>query len=269
MEANWTIPDILPWSIPIDTRKSWDQRIPYYVRIRNHFAALIDSGALASGAKLPPERILQDQFKVTRNTIRQALIQMETEGLASRERRRGWFISPPRITYDPTTNASFTESVERQGRTPGTEVLSKERIVAGACEASNLGCTEGDPVFLVRRLRSVDERVVLIEHLYVNAAHCPDLLDFPLDSSLTQFMSEHYGIIECRTRVTMRPTAMPNSQAQALGVAVGMPSLCISREIRDQFNRIIEFDQEFWRHDALEINVDLQQPSSDRWDEAP
>jgi DNA-binding GntR family transcriptional regulator len=57
----------------------------------------------------------------------------------------------------------------------------------------------------------------------------------------------------------MRPTAMPKSQAQALGVAAGMPSLCISREIRDQFDRIIEFDQEFWRHDALEINVDLHQ----------
>jgi DNA-binding GntR family transcriptional regulator len=252
----------MPWSIPIDTRKSWDQRIPYYVRIRNHFAALIDSGALASGAKLPPERILQDQFKVTRNTIRQALIQMETEGLAYRERRRGWFISPPRITYDPTTNASFTESVARQGRVPGTAVLSKERIVAGGWEAAKLGCNEGDPVFLIRRLRSVDERVVLIEHLYVNAAHCPDLLDFPLDSSLTQFMSEHYGIIECRTRVSMRPTAMPESQAQALGVAVGMPSLCISREIRDQHDRIIEFDQEYWRHDALDIIVDLQQPHS-------
>ena len=110
MEYDWTIPETQPWSIPIDTRKSWDQRIPYYVRIRNHFAGLIDTGALAPGAKLPPERILQDQFRVTRNTIRQALIQMETEGLAYRERRRGWFISPPRITYDPTTNASFTNT---------------------------------------------------------------------------------------------------------------------------------------------------------------
>jgi len=262
MEDPWTIPETPLWSIPIEARKSWDQRIPYYIRIRDHFAGLIDTGTLAPGAKLPPERVLQDQFKVTRNTIRQALIQMETEGLAYRERRRGWFISPPRITYDPTTNASFTESVARQGRVPGTEVLSKERIAAGAWEAAKLGCGVGDPVFLVRRWRSVDGRVVLIEHLYVNAGHCPDLLEFPLDSSLTRFMSEHYGIIECRTQVSMRPTAMPKSQAQALGVAVGMPSLCISREIRDQFDRIIEFDQEFWRHDALEINVDLHQRHS-------
>ncbi len=258
MENDWTIPENQVWSIPIESRKSWDQRTPYYVRIRDHFAALIEAHALAPGAKLPPERVLQDQFKVTRNTIRQALIQMEIEGLAYRERRRGWFLSPPRITYDPTTNASFTESVARQGRIPGTEVLSKERIVAGAWEAANLGCSVGDPVFLVRRLRSVDGRVVLIEHLHVNVGHCPDLLEFPLDSSLTRFMSEHYGIIECRTQVSMRPTAMPKSEAQALGVAVGMPSLCISREIRDQFDRIIEFDQEFWRHDALEIKVDLQ-----------
>ena len=263
MKNDWSIPENSGWSIPIETRKLWDQRIPYYVRIRDHFVGLIDKGALAPGAKLPPERVLQDLFKVTRNTIRQALIQLEIEGLAYRERRRGWFISPPRIIYDPTSNASFSESVARQGRRPGTEVLSKERIAAGIWEATKLGCSVGDPLYLVRRLRSVDGRVVLIEHLYVIVERCPDLLDFPLDSSLTRFMSEHYGIVESRTRVSMRPTALPPSPAQALGVAVGVPSLCISREIRDQSDRIIEFDQEFWRHDALEIIVDLPGPDTD------
>ncbi len=45
-------------------------------------------------------------------------------------------------------------------------------------------------------------------------------------------------------------------QAQALQVAVGTPGLYLTRTTLDQFDNIIEFDQEFWRHDVLEVEVD-------------
>ncbi len=54
----------------------------------------------------------------------------------------------------------------------------------------------------------------------------------------------------------MRPTALNEVQAQALHVAVGTPGLYLTRTTLDQFDNIIEFDQEFWRHDILEVEVD-------------
>ncbi len=51
-----------------------------------------------------------DAFGITRMTIRQALFQLEAEGLIYRLNRRGWFVSPPRLCYDPTANMSFTEN---------------------------------------------------------------------------------------------------------------------------------------------------------------
>ncbi len=51
-----------------------------------------------------------DAFGITRMTIRQALFQLEAEGLIYRLNRRGWFVSPPRLRYDPTANLSFTEN---------------------------------------------------------------------------------------------------------------------------------------------------------------
>ncbi len=45
-------------------------------------------------------------------------------------------------------------------------------------------------------------------------------------------------------------------QAQALQVAVGTPGLYLTRTTLDQFDNIIEFDQQFWRHDVLEVEVD-------------
>ena len=53
----------------------------------------------------------------------------------------------------------------------------------------------------------------------------------------------------------MRPTALSEIPAKALGVAVGTPGLYLSRAILDQFNEVVEFDQEIWRHDAIDISV--------------
>ncbi|MCH8176643.1 MAG: winged helix-turn-helix transcriptional regulator, partial [Proteobacteria bacterium] len=51
------------------------------MRFRDHFASLIESGSLAPGTKLPPERALSDEFSINRVTVRQALSRMEAEGL--------------------------------------------------------------------------------------------------------------------------------------------------------------------------------------------
>ncbi len=216
---------------------------------------MIEAGALAPGAKLPPERALAEEFSITRVTVRQALIRMEAEGLIFREERRGWFVSPPRVRYDPTANTSFTESVTEQGRVAGTTVLSKHQVAASTWESTHLGCAVGDPIFVISRLRTVDGRAVLVEQIHVKAKRCPGLLDHPLDQSMTDLMSEKFGIIEHRAQINMRPTALSEIPAKALGVAVGTPSLYLARAILDQYNEVVEFDQEFWRHDALDICV--------------
>jgi DNA-binding GntR family transcriptional regulator len=216
---------------------------------------MIEAGTLAPGTKLPPERALAGEFSITRVTVRQALTRMEAEGLIFREDRRGWFVSPPRVRYDPTANTSFTESIAEQGRTAGTTILSKQQVAASQWESDQLGCAVGDSVFVVNRLRTVDGRAVLVEQIHVKAARCPGLLDYPLDRSLTGLMAERFGIVEHRTRINMRPAALSEFPAKALGVAAGTPSLYLSRTILDQFDEVVELDQEFWRHDAIEICV--------------
>ena len=255
MPKVWTIPDESIWSISDDVRRVWDRRVPYYLRVRDHFAALIERGALAFGAKLPPERALADDFSITRVTVRQALMRLEAEGLIFREERRGWFVSPPRVQYDPTANTSFTKSITDQGRVAGTTVLSKQQVAASQWECAHLGCAVGDAIYIISRLRTVDGRAVLVEQIHARAERCPGLLDYPLDQSMTAIMSEKFGIIEHRAQIVMRPTALSEFAAKALGVAVGTPSLYLSRTILDQFNEVVELDQEFWRHDAIEICV--------------
>ncbi len=72
---------------------------------------------------------------------------------------------------------------------------------------------------------------------------------------MTGLMSDKFGIIEHRTHINMRPMALSEIPAKALGVAAGTQSLYLSRTILDQSGEVVELDQEFWRHDAIDICV--------------
>ncbi len=81
------------------------------------------------------------------------------------------------------------------------------------------------------------------------------LLVCPLDQSMAGLMAEKFGIVDYRTQINMRPAALLDFPAKAIEVAVGTQSLCPSRTILDRFNEVVALDQEFWRHDAIEICV--------------
>lgn len=233
------------------------RKVPYYLQVRDHFASQIETAELRPNAKLPSERALSEAFGITRMTARQALLQLAAEGLIHRLDRRGWFVSPPRLQYDPTLNISFTENVVSQGRLPETVLLSQEQTIASTWDFNHLGVAAGEPVFLIRRMRLIDEQPVLVEHLHVNANRCPGLLRFSLEQSLTKLLEEHYGIVEHRSHVRVRPTALTASQAQPLQVAAGTPGLYLTRTTYDQHDNVVEFDQEFWRSDVLEVAIEV------------
>ncbi len=72
---------------------------------------------------------------------------------------------------------------------------------------------------------------------------------------MTELMAKEFNIIEHRAQINMRPAALSEESARALGVAAGTPGLYLSRTIVDQFNNVVELDEEFWRHDAIDICI--------------
>ncbi len=54
-----------------------------------------------------------------------------------------------------------------------------------------------------------------------------------------------------------RGGAMNESPTEAPGVTLSVPGFYLARTSFVQSNEVIEFDQEFWRHDVLEICVDV------------
>ncbi|MGH8434760.1 MAG: UTRA domain-containing protein [Pseudomonas sp.] len=217
----------------------------------------IEHGLLSSGSKLPAERKLSELFDTTRITLREALGQLEAQGLIYREERRGWFVSPPRLAYNPLVRSHFHAMVGEQGRQPATEVLSARLQPASAAICDLLELPALSSVVQIRRARRIDGRLVLYVEHYLNPAHFPEVLTFDLTRSLTELYAQQYEIFYGRVRFDMVPTALHVEAAAALKVTLGSPALCITRINRDQHGRLIDCDIEYWRHDAIHVSVEV------------
>lgn len=230
----------------------------HYLGLRDDIAGRITAGELRAGDRLPSERRLQDSLGMARGTIREGLFQLEAEGVIYRRDRSGWYVSPPPVIYDPTRWEGFISYVEAQGRTPATETLSADAIVADPLLAEVFSRPVGAPLFQIRRRRYVDGRAVLVERMVVDAALAPDLLRFSFDQSLTSILKQEYSLSVARNQVTMQPCALTGAEAEALRVKSGLPGLAVQRTSYDAQGRVVEFDHEYWRHDAVRISVDIR-----------
>lgn len=169
----------------------------------------IQHGEFDEDRRLPSERTLSQQFMTTRITLREALRQLEAQGVIYREVRRGWFIAPPRLVYNPLHHSHFREMAQAQGRHTSTELISAGLQPASSDVAHQLGITPGSEIICIRRLRHVDGRAVLYVENSLNPGYFPGLLEKDLTGSLTDLYQRDYGLHYGGVRFTVFPDHSP------------------------------------------------------------
>jgi GntR family transcriptional repressor for pyruvate dehydrogenase complex len=98
-----------------------------YRQIAEQIRALIEGGEYSVGSRLPPERDLARQMRVSRPSVREALIALEVEGLV--EVRIGSGIYVRRSTGSPAPAAGSESGVGP------FELIRARRVIEGECAA--------------------------------------------------------------------------------------------------------------------------------------
>ncbi|ANW26039.1 phosphonate utilization transcriptional regulator PhnR [Vibrio coralliilyticus] len=224
-----------------------------YVKIKDSIVEQIESGLLSPRQKLPAERKLAESFDTTRVTLREALSLLEAEGRIYREDRRGWFISPEPLKYDPTQTLNFTNMALAQNRSPQTELIAAKGILANKQAASLLGLQPFSDVYKVDRVRYLEDRPVVFVTNYIRPELFPNLLDFDLSKSLTDIYRDHFGMVYQKIRYRISTSSLLGDTAQALRATSGTPAMVVERINYNQHGELIDCDIEYWRHDAISI----------------
>ena len=146
-----------------------------YVRVRDYLRS-VATHELAVGQPIPSERLLCEQFGVSRMTIRQAVDALVVEGLLVREQGRGTFVAPSKLDLQVRL-ASFGEEMARRGMTPSSKVLAAEVVSATPDVADALEILPGERVYSLYRVRLADGEPMAVEQSWLPCALLPGLFD--------------------------------------------------------------------------------------------
>src|SRR5215471_16417822 len=100
-----------------------DAPTPIYLQIAESIGSLLASGALPPGYILPPERVLCEQFGISRMTLRQAMSLLDGEGLIDSRRGLGTVVTHSRVRKQNQELHSFSEEIRARGGRPESRLI--------------------------------------------------------------------------------------------------------------------------------------------------
>jgi len=107
---------------------------------------------LLPGDMLPSENELCQAYGISRTTVRQALRELEAQGLIVRKRGIGTFIQEQKVSRRLGNLYSFSDEIKKLGMTPSSKVLSY-RLVSRSDFKSAAMDFESERLIEVQRLR--------------------------------------------------------------------------------------------------------------------
>ena len=96
-----------------------NSHIPYFAQVIDILRDRIDSGIWLAGTQIPGEPELCKMFDVSRTVIRQALAELDHDGLIVRKKGKGTFVAEPKIGESLVQRLTgFYEDMVERGLTP-------------------------------------------------------------------------------------------------------------------------------------------------------
>lgn len=226
--------------------------LPLYRVVADRLEKDIDSGVLQPHQSLPPERVLSEQFGISRMTARHALDTLVKEGYAYRRHRQGTFVEEPRIRFSV---GSFTRTILASGRTPGAKVVDARTVPADQHIARGLHIGLGSAVHRIKRVRQVEGQTISLEDISLSAERFPDVLGEDLAGSLWDILEALYGVVAVRAEAQVSAAVLDKESAKAMGEAVGEPAIVLTRTIWDRSGEILEFAQDLYLAGRAEFSI--------------
>lgn len=229
---------------------------PLYAQLRDALRADILSGRLRVHDKLPSEHELVHAHGVSRITVRQALADLQREGLITRMQGKGAYVSAPHTTQPLQRLEGLGEALSAQGQAVHSQRLSMKRIKASSDAARDLQLGPGSEVYQLRTLRYVDRLPVSL-----NESHFPLPLGermVRLDMSgrdVIEVLEGELGLRVSQAHMDIGAIPMPKAAAKWLQAAPDAPALRVHRILLDHEGRPLQLETAIHRADRFSYRL--------------
>lgn len=237
--------------------------VPLYEQIRESLRAEILGGTLRPHQRIPSEKDCMRRFDVSRITVRQALGDLERDGLIFRVPGKGSYVAKPKPTQQLARLQGFGEAMAQQGYTTTNRVVGVATQPATEAVARRLGIAQRAAVTEIRRIRAVDRVPISFDVTYVRSELGACLARENLAGrDIFAILENDYGIALGHADQEIQALAADAEIAGHLGVAPGDPLLHIARVAHTRDGEPIELDYVHYRGDAFRYRLRIERDGS-------
>ncbi|WP_338770254.1 GntR family transcriptional regulator [Massilia sp. METH4] len=236
---------------------------PLYSQVRERLRERIVDGTYEPESRLPAESEISAIFSVSRITVRQALADLQHEGLIVKVPGKGTFVAQPKPSQDLARLEGFGEAMSRRGHTVVNRVISHETVAAEAHVASQLHLPASARVTEIRRVRHVDEEPVSFEITFLPTRVGDRLRGENLaERDIFLILETDYGLALSHADIHIGAITADASLAAALEVAPGTALLRIERLTWTADGVPLDFEYLYVRGDAFQYTLRLPRRAS-------
>lgn len=231
-----------------------------YEQIADYVRSLVDRAG--PGDRLPSEAELCERFGVSRMTARQAVQLVANTGLIERRRGAGTFVRAHPVPRDLGSPLSFSGSMRSRGMTASSQTLKWGEVEPDADERAALDLGDGEPAYVLERLRLADGTPMAIERAVMPRDIALALGDGFQDGSLHGAF-RGIGRIPTEAHAEVSARQATRRECDLLGLPSSGIVISERRTIYDQDRRALERTETRYAASRYSFRAVLREPGDE------
>jgi GntR family transcriptional regulator len=234
-------------------------RLSLSVQTQSYLLDLIEDGAYQPGEQLPSEKELASQLGISRATLREALLNLEQEGVVVRRHGVGTFVAPGyehRLESGLERLESILDLANRQQMEVKVGDLDVQQKPADLSLAEMLKVSPGTPLTCVCRIIMVDRRPVAYMADYVlSAVLSPADVDGTFSGSVLDLLRRKQERHVAQAIANIVAVNAEPALAHRLKVKPEQALLLLEEIVFDDEGVAVEFSRNYFIPDYFQFHV--------------
>ena len=233
---------------------------PLYLQVKEMILEKIKEDNLKPGDLLPTEPELEEMFKVSRTTVRNAINELKSEGYVIKQQGRGTFIADNSYEDCVALLQSFGENARKRGSDIKTVVFGTELIFPENSLMENLEIENEEPVLRIQRIRYIDGKLTNFTTSYLPRKIHEKLTWKEIDFRSTTLYSElrKAGVDLDNGEEIIELVSADEKLASLLKTDVGSPLIMNARKVYNRQGYLVEYSTTYTRGDRYRSYVKLK-----------
>ena len=226
-------------------------------QVKKYLLNYIKINQIDGQTPLPSESTLAKTLGISRNTLREAYVELEHDGVIIRRHGIGTFVSNSHFISDSLNDFSpFTKIIDDSGFTPHFKTISTG-MIAPPNEVTDLfGLKPHQRVFMVKRLVLADDQpVIYIEDFMHPKSELEKMNWEAFDGNLVRFLAASLKTSLHHIQSKIRALDLPAEYSKHMNLDSGTPVLDVRSIIYKEDNQPVVFSHICFNSNFVELNI--------------